>query len=226
MPSRLRVLVTETVATILVLAGTNGCGKSSIAGARLRAAGANYFNPDEATEELLAETPGLSLEDARASVWKQGRDGLESAISKHESFAFETTLGGRTMTRLLHEAIDAGLRVRMWYAGMESPELHIARVAQRVAKGGHDIPADRIRERYSSSLLNLASLVPRLWELRLYDNSEEHDPALGEAPRPRLLLHLKNGHIEYPRLDEMAATPEWAKPIVAQALEATRNSSE
>lgn len=218
--------MTETVATILVLAGTNGCGKSSIAGARLRAAGASYFNPDEAAQELLADTPGLSLQKARSSVWKQGRDGLEMAISRRENFAFETTLGGRTMTRLLHQAIDAGLRVRMWYAGLESPELHIARVAQRVAKGGHGIPADRIRERYNSSLLNLVSLVPRLYELRLYDNSEEHDPALGDAPRPRLLLHLKNGRIESPRPEGLRATPEWAQPIVARALEVDRALSE
>ena len=218
--------MTETVATILVLAGTNGCGKSSIAGARLRAEGANYFNPDEATQELLADAPGLSLAEARSSVWKQGRNGLEEAISKHTNFAFETTLGGRTMTRLLHEAIDAGLRVRMWYAGLESPELHIKRVAQRVAKGGHDIPSDRIRERYNSSLSNLASLVPRLYELHLYDNSEEHDPALGDAPRPRLLLHLENGRIESPGPEGLAATPEWAQPIVAKALEVNGALSE
>jgi len=216
--------VTEAVATILVLAGTNGWGKSSIVGARLRAAGANYFNPDEATERLCAEAPGLSLEEARSSAWKQGRDGLERAISKRENFAFETTLGGRTITRLLHQAIDAGLRVRIWYAGLESPELHIARVAQRVARGGHDIPADRIRERYDSSLFNLAGLVPRLFELQLYDNSAEHDPALGDAPRPRLVLHLKDGRIESPRPEELASTPHRAQPIVVQALGVGRGS--
>lgn len=218
--------MTETAATILVLAGTNGCGKSSIAGARLRAEGAHYFNPDEAAQELLAESPGLSLQEAQSYVWGQGRAGLETAISRRRSFAFETTLGGKTITRLLHEAIDAGLRVRMWYAGLESPELHIARVAQRVAKGGHDIPAGRIRERYSSSLLNLVSLVPRLYELQLYDNSEEHDPALGDAPQPRLLLHLRSGRIVSPSPQELAATPEWAQPIVARALEMSRAPSE
>lgn len=206
------------MATILVLAGTNGCGKSSIAGAQLRAIGANYFNPDEAAEALLNQDTGLSLQEAQSAVWKQGRDGLEAAISRRENFSFETTLGGRTMTRLLHQAIDAGLLVRMWYAGLESPELHIARVARRVAKGGHHIPADRIRERYSSSLLNLAGLVPRLTELKLYDNSEENDPVLGNAPQPRLLLHLKEGRIDSPPRHELAATPEWAQPIVAQAL--------
>lgn len=217
--------MTETVATIVVLAGTNGCGKSSIAGVGLRAAGTNYFNPDEAAQQLLADSPGLSLQEAQSRVWQLGRDGLDAAISRRENFAFETTLGGRTITRLLHKAIDAGLRVRIWYAGLESPELHIARVAQRVAKGGHDIPADRIRERYNSSLLNLASLVPRLYELLLYDNSEQHDPALGDAPKPRLLLHLKNGRIASPRREELAATPEWAQPIVARALEVDPASS-
>lgn len=217
--------MTEDRATILVLAGTNGCGKSSIAGSALRAHGANYFNPDEVTKKLLDEAPALSLLEAQSKIWNEGRARLEAAISHRQNFAFETTLGGKTMTRLIHEAIDAGLRVKMWYAGLESSDLHIARVAQRVAQGGHDIPADRIRERYNASRLNLVSLVPRLYELRLYDNSEEHDPALGDAPRPRLLLHLKGGKIAAPGPEALAATPEWAQPIVARALEMRRDSS-
>jgi predicted ABC-type ATPase len=69
--------------------------------------------------------------------------------------------------------------VRVWYVGLSSPELHIARVRARVAKGGHDIPEPRIRERYDASRLNLIRLLPRLSELWVYDNSVEADPDAG-----------------------------------------------
>jgi hypothetical protein len=60
--------------------------------------------------------------------------------------------------------------------------------------------------------------LPRLAELKVYDNSEEADPARGRIPRPRLVLHWKDGRILGPR--RLEHTPEWAKPIVAAALHA------
>ena len=63
--------------------------------------------------------------------------------------------------------------------GLASTELHIARVRSRVARGGHDIPEEKIRERYARSLLNLILVLPKLTELRVYDNSHEADPHTG-----------------------------------------------
>jgi hypothetical protein len=91
------------------------------------------------------------------------------------------------------------------------------RVAARVAKGGHDIPQARIRERYDRGREHLIALLPTLTEMKLYDNSAEADPDAGAAPRPKLLLHMTAG-----RITTMCATeevPGWAKPIVAAALE-------
>ena len=119
------------------------------------------------------------------------------------------------MTRLLENAAEAGLEVRVWYVALESPELHIDRVRRRVAKGGHDIPAADIRRRYDQSRLNLIRLLPKLTELRVYDNSKEGDPDIGREPAPRLLLHWRSGRIVAPRTIE--AAPEWAKPILAAA---------
>ena len=100
--------------------------------------------------------------------------------------------------------------------GLTSPELHIARVRSRVAKGGHDIPEARIRERYDRSRLNLIHLLPKVTELRVYDNSEEADPHAGVAPEPMLILHLVRGEIA--GSCDLALTPVWAKPILAAAL--------
>jgi predicted ABC-type ATPase len=108
--------------------------------------------------------------------------------------------------------------VRIWYVGLNGPELHIARVRARVAKGGHDIPEPRIRERYDASRLNLIRLLPSLSELWVYDNSKEADPDAGVAPDPRRVLHVRHGAVVGPR--DLALTPAWAKAIVAAVIKA------
>ncbi|WP_101948519.1 zeta toxin family protein [Mycobacterium sp. 3519A] len=201
---------------LYVLAGVNGAGKSSIGGAMIRASGADYFNPDEAARQLMATNPGLDQVQANATAWHQGRRLLERAILERKDFAFESTLGGATMPRLLAEAASQGFEVRVFYVGLASPELHIERVRHRVQAGGHDIPESSIRRRWRHSRLNLIELLPHLTELKVYDNSADADPAAGRAPRPVLVLHLDHGAIEGPQ--DLSQTPEWAKPIVAAAL--------
>jgi predicted ABC-type ATPase len=202
------------VPTITVLAGTNGAGKSSIGGARLEAAQAPFFNPDIETQALIAANPALSAEDANSLAWRIGKERLELAIANRQSFNFETTLGGRTMAQLLVKAHAAGLRVRVWYCGLNSVELHIARVRLRVRYGGHDIPEAKIRARYDASRRNLCTILPVVDELIVYDNSAEGDPNLGKAPRPIQLLHCRDGTI----LHIVPDMPHWAKPIAAVAL--------
>ncbi len=203
-------------ACIYVLAGTNGAGKSSIGGAAFRAAGTDYFNPDEAARRIASLDPALTREQANSAAWSQGKRLLERAIRERLSFAFETTLGGNTITRLLERALDAGLDVRVWYVGLEGAELHVARVKARAAAGGHDIPEATIRARYHKSRLNLIALLPRLRELRLYDNSPHADPAAGEAPEPLPVLHMESGRLV--RTCELDRVATWAKPILAAAL--------
>jgi predicted ABC-type ATPase len=203
---------------IYVLAGTNGAGKSSIAGAMLLRQRVEYFNPDEAARRIRAANPGISQTQANGAAWHEGKRLLERAIAERLDFAFETTLGGRTITALLERAAARGFEVRIWYVGLNGPELHIARVRARVAKGGHDIPEPRIRERYDASRLNLIRLLPSLSELWVYDNSKDADPDAGMAPEPRLVLHVRHGAVVGPR--DLARTPEWAKAIVAAVIKA------
>ncbi len=204
------------VPNIYVLAGVNGAGKSSIAGAAFRAYGADYFNPDEAARRLMSANPRLDQTEANGLAWQQGKRLLERAIAERLDHSFETTLGGHTLPRLLAEAASAGIAIHVWYAGLSSPELHIRRVRARVQRGGHDIPEEAIRRRYQHSRLNLIELIPRLTALRLYDNSIEADPAAGAVPQPLLLLHLDHGRVVAPA--DLSATPDWARPIVAAAL--------
>lgn len=206
---------------LVVLAGTNGAGKSSVAGAFLRDAGGQYFNPDEVARAMRAADPSLDPTAANGRAWATGRRLLEEAIRDRDDFAIETTLGGVTITALLLAAARRGFAIRVWYAGLATPEMHVARVAARVRRGGHDIPVADIRRRYDRSRRNLIVLLPHLAELTLYDNSAEADPATGKAPQPTLVLYIRAGAIVGP--PDLARTPAWARPIVAAARKLDRS---
>ena len=206
--------------SIWVLAGTNGAGKSSIGGAMIRASGADYYNPDEAAQRILEANPGTSITEANGAAWLEGKRLLERAIAERGNFAFETTLGGKSIANLLADAIAVGIDVHIWYVALASPELHLARVQARVARGGHDIPERDIRRRYDASRQNLIDLLPRLASVRVYDNSEEAAPSTGAAPQPKLLLHMEHGEIV--EHCDLAEVPDWAKPILLTALRPKR----
>lgn len=209
-------MASATRPRIYVIAGVNGAGKSSIGGATFRELGADYYNPDEAASRMLARNPALSQTDANSAAWHQGVRLLRRAIAERKYFAFETTLGANTITRLLQEAAAQGIEIYVWYVGLVNAQLHIDRVEARVRRGGHAIAPELIERRFEQSRINLIDLMLHLTELRVYDNSVDADPATGKSPNPKLLLHIKAGRIQ--NLHDLKNTPEWAKPIVAAAL--------
>lgn len=203
---------------LLVLAGVNGAGKSSVGGGILRAQNLPWFNPDALSRELMARS-GSNKEDSDAAAWAYGKNQLEAAIASGTNFAFETTLGGNTIPRLIGAAAETH-DVFMIFCGLESLQMHIDRVKIRVRHGGHDIPEERIRTRWESSRRNLIELMPRLARLQVFDNSTEAPPGT-DIPPPILVLEMKNGRVLCPAHDDaqaLQATPDWAKPIVAAAF--------
>ena len=210
--------------SIFVLAGCNGAGKSSIGGAALRRAGADWFDPDATAQRIDAanstRAPRASREEINAAAWNEGRRLLERAIGERLDFAFETTLGGRTLADLLHRAAANDIVVNVWFVGLDSVDRHLERIRHRVARGGHDIPEAKVRERYRRSRENLIRLLPVLAALRVFDNSVDADPATGIAPEPKLVLDLRRGQIVAPSDLGLllTSTPGWAKPIAAAAL--------
>jgi predicted ABC-type ATPase len=201
--------------TIVVLAGVNGAGKSSIAGGFTSQERGSFFNPDAVAREIRALHPDISEALANGQAWQIGRALLEQAIAEGRDYRFETTLGGRTIAELLEKAARAGHCVNIWFCGLASPELHLARVARRVAQGGHDIPSAKIRERWRTSRENLIRLLPHIHHLRVYDNSAEADPAEGHAPRPALWLEMKERRITAPT--DLSGAPAWVQPILGAA---------
>lgn len=206
----------NTAPTISVLAGVNGAGKSSVAGGFLLQAGDTFFNPDTVARQIRQLHPDISLPLANAHAWQIGKALLEQAITRKHDYRFETTLGGRTIPQMLERAAHSGHRLQVWFCGLESADLHIRRVAARVTHGGHDIPVEKIRERWTRSRENLIRLLPLIDHLRVYDNSADADPAAGRRPRPVLLLEMQRGRITAPA--DLSGAPDWARPIIAAAI--------
>lgn len=204
---------------VLVLAGVNGAGKSSVGGALLAESGLDWFNPDTFARELI-QNSGLSQEVANSRAWEYGRSRLESALATGANYAFETTLGGRTIARLLARASETH-DVMMLFCGLATPEQHIARVALRVAHGGHAIAEQKIRERWVTSRANLINLMPKLAHLQVFDNSADAEPGQDIAD-PLLLLEMIGGSLQTPAPNDIAAlnaTPHWARALVQAAIE-------
>jgi len=155
---------------VIIIAGPNGAGKTTFA---------REFLPNEAgcpifvNADLIAA--GLAPFAPDTAAFKAGRLML-SEIHEHarrgENFAFETTLSGRVYTRLIPAWQQTGYRVKLLFLRLDSPDLAIARVQQRVKAGGHNIPVQIIRRRFLAGLRNLETLYkPLVDEWAIYDNS-------------------------------------------------------
>jgi predicted ABC-type ATPase len=201
---------------IHALAGVNGAGKSSIGESEFNRQGSPVFNPDTVAQQIRTLHPDIPLHLANAHAWQIGKSLLEQAIAEGRDYRFETTLGGNTIARLLEQAARGGHRLHLWFCGLASPELHLRRVRGRVAHGGHDIPEEKIRERWNGSRQNLIRLLPLIDHLRVYDNSANADPAVGQRPHPILLLEMQRKKITAPA--DLCGAPDWAQPIIAAAI--------
>ena len=138
---------------IIIIAGPNGAGKTTFA---------RSFLPEEAqctrfiNADLIAA--GLSPFAPEAEALKAGRLMLEEiagCVRRGESFAFETTLAGFSYLARIRQWRAQGYHVSLFFLCLPDAETAIARVAERVRQGGHDIPAEVIRRRFTAGLHNL-----------------------------------------------------------------------
>ena len=157
--------------TVAVLAGINGAGKSSSAVPILK----NSLKiPAFVNADTIAR--GLNAFDVEAEAVNAGRimlKHLHQLADDRKSFAFETTLAARTYAAWLDSLRQSGYVSHLFYFWLESPELAIQRVAERVRSGGHHIPEATIRRRYSRSVGNFLELYrPIVTTWAVYDNSK------------------------------------------------------
>jgi predicted ABC-type ATPase len=163
--------------SVIVLAGANGSGKTTSAPKLLRdvLGVVEFVNADTIAQGLAAFSPELVALEAGAIMLSR----LHRLAEQRRTFAFETTLAGRSLATWLAQLVASGYDFHLIYLWLPSPDLAVARVADRVRNGGHDVPEDTIRRRYHAGLKNFFRLYrPLATVWRMYDNSNADDMRL------------------------------------------------
>ena len=139
-----------TTPTIYLIAGCNGAGKTTFAREfLLKEVGcANFLNADYLALGLSPLSPEIAAMKAGRLLLAE----FKSLVARRETFALESTLSGLTYLRLLRDAKRRGFRVYIHYLWLPEPAIAIARVRERVKKGGHNVPVTDIRRRFERGL--------------------------------------------------------------------------
>ena len=112
---------------------------------------------------------------------------IEASLRRGETFALETTLSGKTYVRLFGRARRLGYALKLFYLWLPSPKVAVARVRERMRKGGHDVPVADVRRRFHRSLANLARFyLPLADTWALFDNSGDRPTLVAESESGRL----------------------------------------
>lgn len=171
---------------VIVIAGPNGAGKSTVAPTLLRdMLGVTEF----VNADLIAQ--GLSAFDTASVAFQAGRvmlSRIRKLAAQRCRFAFETTLATRSYVPWFVELKRSGYTFDLLFLSLPAPEMAVARVAERVRSGGHDVPEDVIQRRYKRGLENFfrlyRPLADRWW---FFENSSPNGPRLlarGERDKP------------------------------------------
>ncbi|UOQ54763.1 hypothetical protein [Hymenobacter cellulosivorans] len=179
--------------TVFILAGPNGAGKTSLY--QHEAPTVPRLNGDSLYQQ------GMHIHDVEAELRKQ----MEGWVADMASFVIETNAASERDYALFETLKKAGYRLECRYVGLESVLDCLKRVAQRVAEGGHDVPAALIQHRYNSSLSLLKRNYRVFDRLQLYDNSEA---------QPEELVDFVPGS----PLVELQALPDWASAVVKHLI--------
>lgn len=195
---------TEHQPILIVIAGPNGSGKTSITSRLLKhewLEDSVYINPDNVAEDIFGDW------NSSEAVFKAARycaEWREKCLSDSQSLIFETVMSGDDKVDFILRAKKAGFFVRVFFIATSNPAINAARIANRVIKGGHDVPITKIISRYRKSIINcvkVSSVVDRLY---VYDNSVDGEEA-------KIQFRLVNGVVGKKYIVDM---PEWAKAIL------------
>ena len=191
---------------LFLLAGPNGSGKSTLQrflARRFPAIGdLEFVNADDIAKSL----PGPDSPERAREAQKKADARRAELIAAGKSFCTETVFSHKSRVELIREAKSAGFTVYLVAVCVESPALAEIRVQQRVQRHGHDVPSDRIHERYPKTLRNLAEAARMADCTLVFDNSRVNS-------MPLLVFAAGMGHIVY----ESNGIPSWAEPIVSAA---------
>ena len=198
------MIISSHIPEMIIIAGPNGSGKTSVTQKFLHhewAEGTLYINPDEIAKNVFGDW------NSKESIIKAANycsDLREQCLAQKKSFVFETVMSAEDKIDFIIRAKEAGFFIRLFFISTTHPSINAARIANRVMKGGHEVPISKIISRYYKSIENcklIASVVDRLY---VYDNSIDGEEA-------RIQYRLSNGSVEKIYSNTI---PEWAKIIL------------
>ena len=189
---------------MIVIAGPNGSGKTSVTQKFLHhewAEGTLYINPDEVANEVFGDWNSAEAVMKAARYCTELR---EKCLKERKSFVFETVMSSDEKVDFIFKAKQAGFFIRLFYISTSHPSINASRIANRVMKGGHDVPIMKIISRYYKSIENcklVSSVVDRLY---VYDNSVDGQDAA-------LQFRLVDGKLRKMYVKDI---PEWAQVLL------------
>lgn len=193
---------------LIIIAGPNGSGKTSVTKRFLHhewAEGTIYINPDVVANEMFGDWNSLEAVLSAAKFCEEWR---ERCLLERKSFVFETVMSAIDKVDFIAKAKKYGFFIRLFFISTENPKINASRIADRVMKGGHDVPIPKIISRYYKSIENCKTVSTIVDRLYVYDNSVDGEEA-------KLQFRLING-----KMGKMYVTdlPEWAQTILPDDL--------
>ena len=181
--------MSEANPQVVIIAGANGAGKSTLAPVLLRDTFGllEYVNADPIALGLSAfDSASMSVEAGRIVVAR-----LRDLAKRRKSFAFETTLASRFYAPWVKRLRESGYKFHLVFLWLNSIELAIERVDERVRSGGHSIPDEVVRRRYDRGITNFFRLYQPLADTWVtYDNSGSGTPLLVSAGGENIPLRV------------------------------------
>ena len=198
-----------TTPIFYLLAGPNGAGKSTLYKA-LATIGtidqtAEFVNADLYEAAHLQHIQDPLARSIAARDWADAR--RSELLQQKQSFVSETVFSHESKIALIDEAKRHGFQVLLFVVGLDDPTRLLARVAQRVKEGGHNVPADRILARYPRTLANLKPAVRKASAAFLYDSNEDLHAS-------HELVAICVGDVTQMQI---AVLPQWAKTMLGLA---------
>jgi len=189
---------------LIVIAGPNGSGKTSVTSKILQhewMEDSVYINPDIVAQEKFGDWNSM---DAIKNAVVYCEEWREKCLAERKSLIFETVLSAKDKIDYIERAKKAGFFIRLFFVCTKSPAINASRIAQRVMKGGHDVPITKVISRYQKSILNCKYIATKVDRTYLYDNSVDD-------AEQQLLLRLSDGVIIKRYVEQL---PEWARQII------------
>jgi len=210
----------QGVPTLTIFAGPNGSGKSTLRN-KIVKSGYDlgfYINADDIVAELrqarmVGKLAALDQTEMEIEAFHEAGRRRERCLGKGRDFSFETVFSHISKVEFIARAKARGFVVRLFFVGVEDPQLNVERVLYRVSKGGHSVPVEKIISRYSRAMRHLLLAFEHVDEAIIFDNSDA---------RMRPVVHFtkieqdapENRPEIRPKIRVVEPVPLWVKKIL------------